>query len=219
MTKKHRGILLVVLGVVMVLAGLGLHVMNEKQDAMAGRNSEILLRELNYEIKFNDDFLKPSETPDVVETPPKVQEQPNLPLPDRTVGGKKETMPVKTLSGYNLIGILQLPSLGLELPVLDQWNYSLLTVAPCRYSGSLEGGDLILLGHDYKSHFQALRSIAVGDTVMFSDVNGTVYHYRVAVVEQIHESDAQLLGSEHPLILFTCTRDGNHRIVVRCEKN
>ena len=219
MTKKHRGILLVALGLVMVLAGLGLHVINEKQDAMAGKNAEILLRELNYELKFNDSFLAPSEVPEVGDTPSEGPAQPDLPLPDRNLEERTETMPVKTLSGYDLIGVLQLPSLGLDLPVLDKWSYSLLTVAPCRYSGSLEEGNLILLGHDYKSHFQELRSIKVGDIVLFSDVNGDAHTYCVAEVEQIHESDVELLGSEHPLILFTCTRDGNHRIVVRCEKN
>ena len=219
MNKKRRGILLLVLGAVMILAGFGLYGIYERQDSMAGQNAEILLRELDYEIRFNSSFAVPGESP--AESPPSSEdevpadrEKPEI--PNRTPNEKE--MPIRTLSGYDLIGVLRVPSVGIELPVLETWSNPLLNVAPCRYSGSLEDRDLILLGHDYKSHLQPLRKVAVGDEVQFTDVNGTVYNYFVETIEQIHESEPELLASEHPLIIFTCTRDGEYRIVVRCRE-
>ena len=58
-------------------------------------------------------------------------------------------------------GVLRIPTLGLELPVLNEWNYDLLQMAPCRYSGDVETDDLILMGHDYQSHFGKLEELQV----------------------------------------------------------
>lgn len=217
MNKKYRGILLVVLGVVMVLAGVGLYAMNERQDEMAGQNADILLNDLVYEIRFSDTVAEPFR-PDVDDFP--VTDVPQSPVEDMPAASEPTAAPAmatRTLSGYDLIGILRAPTVGVELPVLSKWSYPLLNVAPCRYSGSLEDGNLIILGHNYKSHLQPLERIKEGDAVEFSDVNGVVYRYVVAAVESIHESDSDLLASQHPLVIFTCTRDGSHRIVVRCD--
>lgn len=36
---------------------------------------------------------------------------------------EEQEMPVETIDGKDYIGVLSIPSLGLELPVLSQWNY------------------------------------------------------------------------------------------------
>lgn len=215
MNKKYRGFLLVALGVIMVAAGMGLHIIHERQDELAGQNAGILLNELSYELKFNENFMSDSSWPNQGQPVTEEPQQPEAPAPET---GSPEEMPSRTLSGYKLVGILKAPTVGVELPVLANWSYPLLNVAPCRYSGSLETGDLIILGHNYKSHLQPIKRIKVGDRVEFTDVNGMVHSFVVAAVESIHESDPEKLASEHPLIIFTCTRDGNHRVVVRCEK-
>lgn len=216
MNKKYRGFLLVALGVIMVAAGLGLHSLQERQDRLAGENSGILLEALAKDIRFNSIYL---EDPAASEPSEPVTEAPGpSSSADNSGGQPEEEMPSRTLSGYKLVGILKAPTVGVELPVLANWSYPLLNVAPCRYSGSLETGDLIILGHNYKSHLQPLERIGVGDRIEFTDVNGVAHHFKVASVENIHESDPEKLASEHPLVIFTCTRDGNHRIVVRCER-
>ena len=125
-------------------------------------------------------------------------------------------MPIRTLAGYDLIGILRVPSQGLELPILNDWSYSLLNIAPCRYSGSLEQNNLILLGHNFRSHLASLAHVKPGDTVEFVDIHGTVHRFLVDIVATIRGTDVEALESDHPLILFTCTQDSAHRIVVRC---
>lgn len=219
MNKKYRGFLLVALGIIMVAAGLGLHSLQERQDQLAGENSGILLEALTRDIKFNSIYLEEPTTPTDPDEPAAESPAPSAPM-DGSGGqsAEQEEMPSRTLSGYKLVGILKAPSVGVELPVLASWSYPLLNVAPCRYSGSLETGNLIILGHNYKSHLQPLERVSVGDSIQFTDVNGVVHYFKVASVENIHESDPEKLASEHPLIIFTCTRDGNHRIVLRCER-
>ena len=45
-------------------------------------------------------------------------------------------MPETELDGEQYIGVLELPTLSLTLPVQSQWSYPALKVSPCRYAGS-----------------------------------------------------------------------------------
>lgn len=225
MSKNRRGILLLTLGVVMVAASVGLHYLQQRQDQLAGESSAILLEELNREISPGAPSYRPTEADtteefEVVPAAPVSVEAPSVSAPVVEESGEPtvaEEVPYRTLSGYDVMGVLKVPSVYVELPILSNWSDSLLNVAPCRYSGSLETGNLILMGHNYKSHLQPLGNVRVGDSVEFTDANGVVHRFRVAMVEEILGSTPEKLASEHPLILFTCTFSRHSRIVVRCE--
>ena len=60
------------------------------------------------------------------------------------------------IDGMNFLGILSVPSKNLELPILADYSYELLDTAPCRYSGSYDSDDLVIGGHNYRSHFSKL---------------------------------------------------------------
>ena len=53
-------------------------------------------------------------------------------------------MPVVTVDGNDYIGYLSVPSLGLELPIMSDWDYDKLQLAPCRQLGSVYTDDLVL---------------------------------------------------------------------------
>lgn len=59
-------------------------------------------------------------------------------------------------NGYEYIGYLSIPSIGLALPVMKQWSYAGLKIAPGRYSGSLYTDDLVIAGHNYNRHFSPM---------------------------------------------------------------
>ena len=44
------------------------------------------------------------------------------------------TMDTVEVDGRLYVGFLTVPDLGLELPVMADWDYDLLKIAPCRYS-------------------------------------------------------------------------------------
>lgn len=116
-------------------------------------------------------------------------------------------------------GKLDIPALGLELPVLSDWSYKKMKTAPCLYSGSLEEENLVIMGHNYKSHFGRLASLSEGDEVYFTDSGGTVFKYRVEAVEVL-AADAvkDMTDGTFPLTLFSCTWDGKSRVTVRCQR-
>lgn len=186
-----------VLGLVMVLTAMGLHLSMEKQDTLAEESAQILLQQMEL-----------NKTVSV--------ELPDLTVPDEEVPVSTD-MPEKEYLGYSMIGTLRITTLGIELPIMSSWSYELLEIAPCRYSGSVLSEDMILMGHNYKSHFTPLHDVKIGALVEFEDVNGAVYRYKVTKLETLHRSSVDQLESEYPLTLFTCTPGGINRIIVRCE--
>ena len=103
------------------------------------------------------------------------------------------------------------------LPIISNWSYPNLKKAPCRYSGSAYTNDLILAAHNFSSHFGNLKSLALGDTVLFTDVDGNVFSYRVAERETLQPTAIEEMKSGNwDLTLFTCTLGGSYRVTVRC---
>lgn len=219
MSKKFRGWLCIIMGVVMLAAAGSIYLIQEKQDQLAGKNSEILLEKMREEILYGyGPNVHPVSTPVPTETP-EVEVEPS-PAPEEEILPEESAapeMPVMELYGYELMGILTAPSVEVELPILGDWNYELLQIAPCRYSGSIAGEDLILLGHNFKSHFDSLKNIAVDDPVEFLSADGELHKYTVAEIELLHKTDVDKLErDEYALTFFTCTRGGEHRLVIRC---
>ena len=121
---------------------------------------------------------------------------------------------------YDYAGVIAIPNLSLELPVIDQWSYARLKVAPCRQSGAAADGDLVIAAHNYKSHFGYLDRLEPGASVIFTDMEGTVYRYAVEEIRQLEPEDAEdvssVFSSEYPLVLYTCTPGSKARVAVFC---
>ena len=192
--RQKRGLLLLAAGLILVLCGLGMHLAQQQEDVAAGQTAAVLLQKLDDKTLLSDaeNGSQPHENIDPV-------------------------LPEKVYMGYSLLGSISIPSVGIRLPVLNQWSEDMLKVAPCRYAGSISGGDMIIMGHNYKSHFTPLQKIREGAEVEFENTEGKTFRYRVAKIEYLHRTEGEKLPSEYPLTIFTCTPGGLERIVVRCE--
>lgn len=128
-------------------------------------------------------------------------------------------MPIKEIQNQAYIGVLDIPILELSVPIISEWSYARLKIAPCRYSGSVYADDMILLGHNYRRQFGALTKICVGDAVTFTDMDGNRFDYKVVMLEILDGDDVESMTSgTWDLTLFTCTVSGQTRITVRCER-
>ena len=125
--------------------------------------------------------------------------------------------PVKEIGGQRVLGCLSVPRLGLTLPVLAQWNDSLLRMAPCRYAGGLNTGDLVIAGHNYRRHFASLSKLVPEDQVEFTDLDGVSHWYQVEAIDVLEATAVEeRVAGDYPLTLFTCTYGGKNRLTVRC---
>lgn len=128
-------------------------------------------------------------------------------------------MTVVEIDGYGYVGYLSIPALGLELPVMAEWDYGRLKIAPCRYTGSTKTDDLVIAAHNYVRHFGALQTLQPGDAVWFTDMDGVVTAYEVAAVEVLQPTAVEeMTAGEYDLTLFTCTYGGRSRVTVRCDR-
>lgn len=194
--KYKIGTACMVAGVLLVLAALGLFLWNQQEAKQAEQFVVGTLPKLMKEIET------PPEYPDSCDT-----EYPN---PYDT------EMTVKEIDGYGYIGYLSIPSLDLELPVMAEWDYDRLKLAPCRYTGSTKTDDLVICAHNYARHFGPVRNLTPGDTVYFTDMDGMSLEYEVEMVDTLAPVDIEdMTAGDYDLTLFTCTYGGKSRVAVR----
>ena len=78
-------------------------------------------------------------------------------------------------------------------------------------------GNLVLLAHNYETHFGRLRELQPGDEIDFTDTAGNVHRYAVKEGLIVDPADVhKVTASGCPLTLFTCTPGGEMRYSVRC---
>lgn len=73
--------------------------------------------------------------------------------PTTTEKKSKKQFTKKTIDGIKYIGVLEVPELSLQLPVMSHWSLAGLKIAPGRYKGSVYKRNTIIAGHNYRSHF------------------------------------------------------------------
>ena len=201
--RKWIGVICVFFGVVCILSSLGFVVYNRWEN----KNAEGIAQELLEDVQSIID-----------------EKQPEQPLPDDTVNlpnamEKLPTeMPTVKVGSYDCIGILSVPVLNLELPVLTDWSYAKLKKAPCHYYGTYYEKDFVIAAHNYKSHFGKLSELQAGDIVIFTDVNDKDHCYEVVLLETLpKEATQEMIASGFDLSLYTCTPGGANRVTVRCK--
>ncbi len=127
-------------------------------------------------------------------------------------------MPEKEINKQMYIGTLTIPDLYLQLPIISQWSDGRLKIAPCRFQGSVYLNDMIIMAHNYKSHFGSLSKLKIDDEVYFEDMDGNVFRYRVVEMEILSGyAIDDMVSGDWDLTLFTCTTGGQSRVTVRCE--
>ena len=110
-------------------------------------------------------------------------------------------------------------AIGIDLPVMSEWSYPRLKIAPCRQFGSSRTDDLVIAAHNYESHFGKLTSLTAGDSVTFTDMDGIVNEYVVNKVEVLDpHSVEEVEHSGYALVLYTCTYGGKTRVTVFCDR-
>jgi sortase A len=200
--RKWIGVICIFLGVVCILSSVGFVVYNRWED----QNAEGIAKDLLEDVQSIMD-----------------EKQPEQPLPADTVNlpDDPEKMPTEMatvkVDGYDCIGVLSVPVLDLELPVLTDWSYAKLKKAPCHYYGTYYEKDFVIAAHNYQSHFGKLSELQPKDLILFTDVSGTVYCYEVVLLETLPgNATEEMITSGFALSLYTCTPGGASRITVRC---
>lgn len=191
------------LGLAMIAGSGWLIYGNKTQDEMAGNMSEVALVEIRREIdKAPATTFEPQPTL-----------EPDSELPAAT---PVPEMPTVEIDGHEYIGFLEMPTIGISLPVMSDWSYPKLRIAPCRYWGSAYDDSMVVMAHNYDRHFGRISTLEIGAPVQFIDVEGNIFRYVVAAHEQLERGDVQkMITDSWDFTIFTCTYGGASRVTVR----
>ena len=126
-------------------------------------------------------------------------------------------------TSYYTESVLNIPSLGIEYPVLSDWSDELLKISLNKLHGPKpnEVGNYVIIGHNYKNGkmFGKLPSISEGDTFTITDLSGKVVTYSVYKRYVVEPTDvsctSQRTDGKREVTLITCTNGGKQRLVVK----
>ena len=241
MNKKHVWTMIIVLGIMMIAGAAGLVLNNALTAQKAKDNSNYILLELD---RLASNSEKGSDNRETQQSPQDAEH----PVPSGTADenddsetsknsandsqnrevseetqqlaniASEQTMPAVTVDGHDYIGKLSIPALSLVLPIMNEFSYDNLKLAPTKYYGDIETHDFVICAHNYYAHFGRLKNLQKGSKVEIADLGGTTYRYEVVSVETIAPTAIdEVISGTNDLILLTCTTGGSARVIVRCD--
>lgn len=76
--------------------------------------------------------------------------------------------------GFSVIGIIEIKAIGINYPIIHEFNDELLKIAPCKFLGPNpnEVGNLCIAGHNYNNYqfFSRLKKLNMGDIIYIYDL-------------------------------------------------
>ena len=171
MQKRQLGTILILLGALLLAGALGLLGYNQWDNGRAQKAAAQVLDQLETTLDEQENHLQ-------------------LLVPTQVDDTARE-MTVTAIDGWDYIGYLSIPSIGLALPVMSEWSYPGLKIDPGRYAGSVFTDDLVICGHNYARHFSPVKRLAVGPTVQFVDMDGREWDYTVSKVETLQPTQIE----------------------------
>ena len=193
--RKTKAIIFIAIGAALIISALLLFGFNKNEDNMAGEASRQAVAEIKTQIDQNSADVSINDA--------------NL----------DPEMPVCEIDGYEYVGYITIPSIEIDLPVMAQWDYDRLKIAPCRQFGSSRTDDLVIAAHNYSSHFGNIDELKEGDSIIFTDMEGIVNTYVVEKTNTLEPTDVDKVeNSGYDLVLYTCTYGGKTRVTVFCNR-
>ena len=219
---RKYSLFFIILGLLFLGAAVGLCTYNEFDSQRAADEKDKILRKLhdvqtgNVSESTESNNMESSNIPNLTKNN-------DISKPSINKGFftsiKSSSMPYVIIDGNKYLGVLEIPSLGLKLPVMEEWNYEKLRVSPCRYSGSYLTNDLVICAHNYDSHFGQIVNVDIGEDVYFTSIDNMTIHYIISNRETVIPTAVEQMivsGEDWDLTLFTCFWDGRTRCAVRC---
>lgn len=182
---------LIILGILCILLSITLYIKNKYQELDTGKKSKEVLDIIETKINVSNKEEIKSNTEDLV----------------------------LNISGYDYIGVINIPSLNIKLPIMRETDYDRLAISPCKYYGNINTNDLVLCAHDYVNQFGKISNLKEDDIIIITDVLGNNYVYKVVLTEELNPTDiTNMIDSTFDLTLYTCSYGALKRITVRCNR-
>ncbi len=199
-----KGRISIGLGLLLIVAALFLAFYNKYEDYHARKASEKMLSDLERDLQENGENISENENLEVI--------------PDYVLNPDME-MPTKVTNGIEYVGVLEIPSLELTLPIINEWSYPYLRISPCRYAGTAYQKNLVIAAHNYTAHFGNIKFLRQGDQAIFTDMDGNAFTYELLELETLVPTAVEYMQTgDWDMTLFTCTIGGASRVTARFQR-
>ena len=201
---QEKGTILMITGLLLIVAALFLTLFNIYDSKRAGQESEQVVGQIIGKIEQAQQEKQEQSEAGVDVTP------------DYELDSAIE-MPSVKVEEFRYIGLLEIPALNRQLPIMAECTDRGLRKAPCCYTGSVYEDSMVIAGHNYLSHFAGLRGLPLGSEVYFTDMEGNIFQYTIEWIEVLQPDQIEEMTSgDWDLTLFTCTYGGQTRHAIRC---
>lgn len=144
--------------------------------------------------------------------------------PSKQIESKTPEKVIQTdLDGYEVIGLLEIPSINLSTYILAETNDETLSKSVTKLCGPKinEAGNFCILGHNYKKQnmFGNLKNVKINDTLTLTNMYGQKVEYIVYDICKVYPKEVEVLSQEtygnREVTLITCTTGAIKRLIVK----
>ena len=128
--------------------------------------------------------------------------------------------------GQKVIGLIKIPAIDLEYPILDKTTKLAMATSISRYYGGRinEYGNVSLAGHNNYSGtmFGKNKYLKNGDQILLTDLTGRTLKYEIYTTFVTHPDDTEVLETKDETIrevtLITCKNGRSERLIIKAKE-
>ena len=130
------------------------------------------------------------------------------------------------MGGYKVVGIIKIPKIDLEYPILDKTNVESLNISITKFWGNEinEIGNVTLAGHNNLNGvmFGKIKKLSNGDIIELTDIQNITLKYEVFETKVIDPNDISCIlpieEGRREVTLITCTNGRSNRFIVKAKE-
>lgn len=137
-----------------------------------------------------------------------------------------------TMNGYKVIGVVKIPKIQIEYPILDIDTYNPeetkepMKISIVKYWGGKvnEYGNLSIAGHNNYdgTMFGKTKNLEIGDIVELTDLENNTIQYQIYDKFVTDPNDVTILATNDETIrevtLITCTNGNKNRLILKAKE-
>ncbi len=131
-----------------------------------------------------------------------------------------------TYKGYNIIGIIEIPSIEIKYPILDVTTEESMLISVTKFWGpnANEIGNLSIAGHNNFSGtmFGKTKKLELEDIIKITDLRNNTIDYKIFDKYTVGPNDVSCVESveegTREVTLITCTKGHEERLIIKARE-
>lgn len=131
------------------------------------------------------------------------------------------------MQGHKVIGIIKIPAIDLEYPIIDKTTKETMRISISKFLGGEinEIGNVALAGHNNYSGtmFGKNKNLKIKDKIYLTDLTRRTIEYEIYNIFVTDPNDTSILETEdktkRELTLITCKNGRSERLIIKAREN